>query len=195
MKPPFPTLLLLLLGLSGTARGQVPLPADLAIIPPAPDVPAADAALSGLSTGPMLERSDRNIPTDMQIDSAVEDLNTVVDAMRAEPWVDPQRIIVAGQSRGGLLVVAYAGRYPDKVEGVINFSGGWWAGRGWGAPINTAQFAAAGQHSKALELWLYADGDSYYTLAHDRTNSTHSSPMVASANFIPSRVSPAMATP
>jgi dipeptidyl aminopeptidase/acylaminoacyl peptidase len=47
--------------------------------------------------------------------------------MRAEPWVDPARIIVAGWSRGGGLPAVYAARHPDKVAGVINFSGGWWS--------------------------------------------------------------------
>lgn len=45
--------------------------------------------------------------------------------MRIAPWVDPARIVVAQWSRGGFLSVIYAARYPDKVAGVINFSGGW----------------------------------------------------------------------
>lgn len=119
----------------------------------------------GLSSGPMLEPSDQSVPGATQVDSAVEDLDTVVNAMRAEPWVDPARIIVAGQSRGGFLSVIYAARYPDKVAGVINVSGGWWAGRGWGVAFNATNFADAGRHSKVPQLWLYADNDHYYSLA------------------------------
>ncbi len=80
----------------------------------------------GQSGGPFLEPGNPTIPTAIQVDSAVEDEDTVVNAMRVEPWVDPARVIVAGWSRGGGLSVVYAARHPDKVAGVINFSGGWW---------------------------------------------------------------------
>lgn len=124
----------------------------------------------GFSTGPMLEPSDNTIPMDVQIDSAVEDLNTIVDAMRTEPWVDPHRIIVSGVSRGGFLAAIYASQFPEKVEGVINFSGGWWADWTPGAHMNSELLADSGKRGKVPELWLYADHDSYYTLAYDRTN-------------------------
>ena len=124
----------------------------------------------GLSGGPMLEPSDHSIGYEIQVDSAVEDLDTVVNAMRAEPWVDPARVIVAGWSRGGFLSVIYAARHPDKVEGVINFCGGWWSEFGPGADFNTAQLARAGRGFEKPELWLYADNDHYYSLPYTRKN-------------------------
>jgi len=33
--------------------------------------------------------------------------------------------VIGGQSRGGILSVAYAGAHPQQVRGVINFVGGW----------------------------------------------------------------------
>ena len=118
----------------------------------------------GLSDGPMLEPSSRAVPEQAQLDSGIEDLDAAVDALRARPDIDPARIVVAGQSRGGLLAVAYAGRYPAKVAGVVNFSGGWWSERWDTAGFNVAQAGLAGRTASAAMLWLYASRDSYYGL-------------------------------
>lgn len=122
----------------------------------------------GLSGGPMLEPSDHSVPDEVQVASAVEDLDTVIDAMRAEPWVDPALIVVAGVSRGGFLSVIYAARHPDKVRGVINFSGGWWSETSSGSGFNTTQLVAAGHAAHRPQLWLYADHDRYYSLDYTR---------------------------
>jgi dienelactone hydrolase len=125
----------------------------------------------GNSGGPYLEPGNQGIPTAIQVESAVEDEDAVVNAMRAEPWVDPARIIVAGHSRGGFLSVIYAARYPEKVAGVINFNGGWWGERSEpGSKENSRYLAAAGKTARVKELWLYADYDPYYSLAYTRKN-------------------------
>ncbi|HZU91708.1 MAG TPA: alpha/beta fold hydrolase [Stellaceae bacterium] len=102
-------------------------------------------------------------PLGTGVDGAVADLDAVVDAMRAEPWVDPARIIVAGWSRGGLTSVVYAARHPDKVAGVINFSGAW-------GPYEESlpYLAAAGKIAHVPELWLYDENDSYIPLPEAR---------------------------
>jgi pimeloyl-ACP methyl ester carboxylesterase len=121
----------------------------------------------GKSEGPIIEEQPGSTTTqDVQLNSAVEDLDAVVDYMKAQPYVDPTRIIVAGQSRGGMLAVVYAGRHPDKVDGVINFSGGWWAERVPTADFNVLQFGQAGRTATIPMLWLYADHDTLYSLAY-----------------------------
>jgi dienelactone hydrolase len=129
----------------------------------------------GQSKGPYLERT--TIPTAIQVDSAVEDEDTVVNAMRAEPWVDPAHIILAGWSRGGGLSVVYAARHPDKVAGVINFSGGWWSEfeskyepETSGAEEQQMRelLAASGKTARVPELWLYADNDMFFSIAYAR---------------------------
>jgi len=55
-----------------------------------------------------------------------------MDAILAMPFVDDERVVMGGQSRGGILSVAYAGRRPEQVKGVINFVGGWSAPNPWG---------------------------------------------------------------
>ncbi|HJU17419.1 MAG TPA: alpha/beta fold hydrolase [Stellaceae bacterium] len=99
-------------------------------------------------------------PLGTGVDGAVADVDAVVDAMRAEPWVDPKRIIVAGWSRGGLTSVAYAARHPDKVAGVISFSGTWSSHEEADRPY----IAAAGKTAPVPELWLYDENDSYIAL-------------------------------
>jgi dienelactone hydrolase len=56
---------------------------------------------------------------------AIEDVDAAMTYLRAQPWADPERVLVAGQSRGGILSVAYGAERPGTVRGVINFAGGW----------------------------------------------------------------------
>jgi len=59
------------------------------------------------------------------IERGIEDLDAVLDFVRRQSWADPSRLVMGGQSRGGILSVAYAGRRPDVLKGVVNFAGGW----------------------------------------------------------------------
>jgi pimeloyl-ACP methyl ester carboxylesterase len=121
----------------------------------------------GGSDGPWLEESqDKSVAPEAQLDSAVEDLDGVLEFMKRQDYVDAARIVVAGQSRGGFLAVVYAARFPGKVAGAINFSGGWWGERVPSADFNLTQFRQAGKEVTTPVLWLYADHDSYYSLAY-----------------------------
>ncbi|MGH7097137.1 MAG: alpha/beta hydrolase family protein, partial [Stellaceae bacterium] len=91
-------------------------------------------------------------PLGTGIDGAVADVDAVVDAMRAESWVDPKRIIVAGWSRGGITSVVYAVRHPGKVAGIINFSGTWNGYSKLRAKEERPIFAAAGKTAHVPEL-------------------------------------------
>jgi pimeloyl-ACP methyl ester carboxylesterase len=62
-----------------------------------------------------------------------------------------------------MLSVAYAGRHPQKVAGVINFAGGWWGERMPTREFNFDQFRQAGRSAKAPMLWMYGTNDSYYS--------------------------------
>jgi dienelactone hydrolase len=97
---------------------------------------------------------------------ALEDMDAAMAYLRTEPWADPARVVIAGQSRGGLLAVAYAAERPGAVRGVINFAGGWTTqgcderGRGF----NLATFATAGGRARVPMLWLYAEQDRFYSV-------------------------------
>ncbi|MBB5886725.1 alpha/beta hydrolase [Xanthomonas sp. LMG 8992] len=96
----------------------------------------------------------------------------IVDAAARLPGVDPQRIVVVGQSAGGLGAVALADAPPPGVRGVISFAGG----RG----SNGKEVICAGEDrlvdaEKTLgaantlpQLWLYAENDHFFRreLAH-----------------------------
>ena len=116
----------------------------------------------GGSEGPMLE--GRELPEEEQLENAIEDLHAAMTHMRAQPFVDARRIVLMGQSRGGLLSLAYAGRHPEAVAGVLNFAGGWWSESWDRAGFNRRQAAFAGAAARAPVLWLYGDRDTYYGL-------------------------------
>jgi dienelactone hydrolase len=101
---------------------------------------------------------------------ALRDVEAAMDAVRAFPFVDPTRVVIGGQSRGGILSVAYAGRRPEQVKGVINFVGGWMgAGCSRATGINPALFTRGARYPGET-LWLYGDGDDFYPLSHSREN-------------------------
>lgn len=120
----------------------------------------------GSSDGPYLEE-DNSVTPAVQLDSAIEDLQAVVQYVNHRDDVDPKKIVLAGVSRGGFLSVAYAGRYPTSVAGVINFSGGWFGEGMSEAEFNFETFEKAGHDAKVPMLWLYGDNDSFYSLKFD----------------------------
>jgi len=103
-------------------------------------------------------------------DRALRDIAAAVDHLTTLPYVDRARLLVGGVSRGGILSVAYAGLHPDQVRGVINFVGGWMGtGCTTAAEINRGVFRR-GTPFPGESLWLYADNDRFYSLAHSRSN-------------------------
>lgn len=101
---------------------------------------------------------------------ALADVRAAVAALRRRPDVAPGRILLGGISRGGALSIAYAGRHPDEVAGVVNFVGGWLGeGHASAAEVNRRVFEE-GAASAAPTLWLYGEGDPYYSIAHSRAS-------------------------
>lgn len=103
-------------------------------------------------------------------DRALRDIEAAMDAILAMPFIDPGRVVIGGQSRGGILSVAYAGRRPEQVKGVINFVGGWLGARCHVASaVNQALFTRGARYPREM-LWLYGDQDPFYPLTHSRDN-------------------------
>ena len=102
---------------------------------------------------------------------ALEDLRAAIGFGLQQPGVRPGPVLLAGQSRGGFLSIAYAGLHPTEVAGVISFVGGWTADWCNGA-FNTWRLAEAGAGAQAPQLWLHADNDRYYSANHIRGNHT-----------------------
>src|SRR5262249_55110806 len=104
-------------------------------------------------------------------DRALRDIEAAMDAIRVMPFVDPTRMVIGGQSRGGILSVAYAGRHREQVRGVINFVGGWLSARCAAAmtEVNQALLKRGASYPGEM-IWLYGDQDPFYALYASRDN-------------------------
>jgi dienelactone hydrolase len=103
-------------------------------------------------------------------DRALRDIEAAVGSILTMPFVDPNRVVIGGVSRGGILSVAYAGQHPEQVKGVINFVGGW---LGYGcktvSTVNQEIFKRGARYP-GQTIWLYGDWDQFYPLFHSREN-------------------------
>jgi pimeloyl-ACP methyl ester carboxylesterase len=101
---------------------------------------------------------------------ALNDIGAAITALGQRSDVAPSRILIGGQSRGGILSVAYAGMHPDQIFGVINFVGGWiGTGCSTASRLNGTLFARGARFDRPT-LWLYGDHDPFYDIQHSRNN-------------------------
>jgi dienelactone hydrolase len=93
--------------------------------------------------------------------------NDVLDALnyaREQPWIDPQHIVIAGQSYGGLATIALGTQALPGVRGLLNFAGGLRDesdGCDWKSELVTA-YANYGANAKIPSLWMYGANDSLF---------------------------------
>lgn len=94
----------------------------------------------------------------------------VIDFAIKQPWVNPSKVIVMGQSMGGFASVAAMGEKHPAVIAGINFAGG-----SGGEPVTRKAnpcsphrlantFAAAGKSNGGSTpmLWLYSENDNFW---------------------------------
>ena len=101
------------------------------------------------------------------------DIRAALDYLRRQPFVAPDRSIVAGQSAGGWGALALASTNPPGVAGYINFAGGR-GGRNTERTRGADQHgncsaselvAAAGRYgatARQPSVWIYAANDLYF---------------------------------
>jgi dienelactone hydrolase len=98
------------------------------------------------------------------VDALATQTSAAVAFARTLSWVDGNRVVLAGQSAGGLAVLATAGRGIPGLKGVLNFSGGirWSPGKrpesGENCPLATSA-RLTGRPSPVPTLWIYAAND------------------------------------
>lgn len=102
---------------------------------------------------------------------ALEDTRVAADWLISRPDVDPKRLLIGGQSRGGILSVAFTGQQPQTFKGAINFVGGWVGCRDAAdrAAINTVTFEEAAKGGTPT-IWLYGRDDPFYSIEHSKSN-------------------------
>jgi pimeloyl-ACP methyl ester carboxylesterase len=101
---------------------------------------------------------------------ALDDIGAAMAALRRGAKFAPWRVLIGGESRGGILSVAYAGMHPDQIFGVINFVGGWvGTGCDTASHLNGTLFERGARFDRPT-LWRYGDQDPFYDIQHSRNN-------------------------
>ena len=95
-------------------------------------------------------------------DRALADIDAVTTRIRTWPFVDPNRLLVGGVSRGGAASIAHAGRRPDWYRGVLNFVGGWTGSWNRHHKRINRNVLNRGTAFDKPTLWLYAPDDALY---------------------------------
>jgi dienelactone hydrolase len=93
-------------------------------------------------------------------------LRSALDYLTKQPYVDRTRIVVLGQSHGGLTSMAFATEPYEGVRGILNFAGGLRLSSCFDWQDNlVSAFRAFGGASRYPSLWFYGDNDSYFEIA------------------------------
>jgi dienelactone hydrolase len=103
-------------------------------------------------------------------DRALADIDAAISALRRRQDIASTPILIGGQSRGGVLSIAYAGLHPEHVAGAINFVGGWARESCFVAStVNHSLFERGASYARPT-IWLYGQHDTFYSIAHSRDN-------------------------
>ncbi len=123
----------------------------------------------GFNAGRSFYSCDRDV-TLAGAERALDDLDAAVDWLRNRADVEATRLLSAGTSRGGVLSLGQLARRPDVYLGAINFVGGW-LGEGCGDYLDVNRtLLGAGASFPDDTLWLYANNDTFYSVAHSQQN-------------------------
>jgi dienelactone hydrolase len=92
-----------------------------------------------------------------------EDFAALVKWLRTQSWADTSRMMMAGQSYGGLTTIAYSQDPDPGFKLFVNFAGGvkYAIGCQWQLRLREA-FQSYGKKSRAPSMWFYGENDSYF---------------------------------
>jgi dienelactone hydrolase len=92
------------------------------------------------------------------------DVRDTIDYAQHLSWIDSDRIVVAGQSYGGLATMALGTLDVPGVRGLLNFAGGLRDNANrcdWRSELVKA-FSTYGATNKLPSLWMYGENDSLF---------------------------------
>lgn len=92
------------------------------------------------------------------------DVRASIDYAKSLPYVDASKIVIFGQSHGGLTTMALGMESIPGVLGLVNFAGGYRkpACLQWEDRLVKA-FAVYGKFARYPSLWFYGDNDSFWS--------------------------------
>jgi dienelactone hydrolase len=93
-----------------------------------------------------------------------DDLQSALEYLVNQSWADKDRILVAGQSYGGLATMAFGTRHFPGVKGLINFAGGLKMHGGsckWQDSLVKA-FSDYGAKTPMPSIWFYGANDHHF---------------------------------
>lgn len=114
----------------------------------------------GMSSGRYNPSSTANIQAYGNYDA--DDLRAALDYLVRQPQVDRNRIVVGGQSGGGLATLAFGAQPNHEVKGLLNFAGGLRSTRSDWRELMVNAFAHYGARTKVPSLWFYSANDSFF---------------------------------
>ncbi|APW40920.1 hypothetical protein RD110_23920 [Rhodoferax koreense] len=96
-------------------------------------------------------------------EAQAEDVKTVVRWLGTQSWVDTSRMMMMGQSHGGLTTMAYSQEPHPGFKLFVNFAGGlrYLVGCQWELALRDAM-GSYGQKSHVPSIWFYGANDSYF---------------------------------
>ncbi len=93
-----------------------------------------------------------------------DDVSAVVAWVAQQPWADASRMVMLGQSHGGLTTMAYAQEPHPGIKLFVNFAGGLRYTAGgcpWEKELELA-FGRYGAKTRVPSLWFYGENDSFF---------------------------------
>lgn len=116
------------------------------------------------------------------IDAHSDDIVAALEALTKRPDVDKSKVVLVGQSVGGIVMMAAASRSPVPVSAVVSVSGGLFHFENSDGPTPFNVFSGCkgfedslidligryGQYARMPTLWLYAENDPWFQPAFAR---------------------------
>ncbi len=96
-------------------------------------------------------------------DAQADEIRPVVTWIETQAWADTSRMVMLGQSHGGLTTLAYAQKPHPGVKLFVNFAGGLKFTNNcmWELALKDA-FASFGARTLVPSIWFYGANDSYF---------------------------------